>query len=395
MNTLPKCAFVCLLILTLSCGDDNENGPEQHDSAKILFEAATSSASEDAERIYYIRLTVEGDLSEEVEVTFDVSGTASSDDFSISSAPVTLPEGTTFLNLELTVVKDFEYEVDEEYIDIELTGVSGDAVLGDVTVHRVTIARDDPIFVGIGGGATELGFVAGTSRNIEINLTDILQEDVLVTLGIEEDEAEAFSFQKDSYVSEESMMISAGETVASLNVHCLSGELNSSSLIISGVESPDSDFGSGVGIDSNTSSLQLNGLGEEMGVIEFELSWTSLDENLTMRLGMCKNTCYSYTSYFSEPLYLYDTISLDEIEEEISLNVLNYDLDQFKEADVLLTVSTRGATSWNSVLNAEQSYSFTITPNDWEGDVTSNGVITGKIKRFLISRKDFDYRPEF
>lgn len=118
----------------------------------------------------------------DVEVPFSVSGTASDPaDYTITASPVTIPAGTTTVDIIVTVI-DNEIDESDETVIITLGSPTG-AILGTTSVHTLTITDDDTAGVTVSPVSGHVTTEAGGTATFTVRLTSEPTAAVVIALS--------------------------------------------------------------------------------------------------------------------------------------------------------------------------------------------------------------------
>ncbi|TWT55071.1 Calx-beta domain protein [Rubripirellula amarantea] len=183
----------------------------------VSFGSASQTVNEDAGSVTF-DVVLSTALTEAVEVTYSVSGTAiGGSDFTITDSPITIPAGSTSVPITLNVIDDAIDETDQETVVVTITGVVG-ANLGASVVHTATIVDNDdpPLSVSMDVTGTAGGEGIG-SLQFELNLSAVSTTDVSIPFTLSGTATDGSDFT----VPVSPVTIAAGETSTTFTITVL------------------------------------------------------------------------------------------------------------------------------------------------------------------------------
>ena len=154
---------------------------QDNDSATVEFDMAASNLGEGDDAVG-IQLNLSAMSTQDVMVSYTVGGTASDPaDYTITPSPVTIPAGSTTVDIALDPQEDLLVEGPETVI-ITLTGATN-AGLGTTQVHTATLQDNDVPTVEFAAAAQNVD-EGGAAAPIVVNLSDALGVDVMVSYTV-------------------------------------------------------------------------------------------------------------------------------------------------------------------------------------------------------------------
>lgn len=269
----------------------------------------------------------------DVSLDLQIAGSASQDDFTVSTTTITIPAGETVATFEVSGVDDSLHEGDER-IDFDIVNTVNVVAPLDVQVS-VTIADDDlaPNAVvsvaqasieeagGVGTGRVTLDAPSGLDAQIELVLTGAASD-------------------ADYTISTSSLTIPAGETFAEFTLTSLDDALfETNELIVVGIESagnatfsPDQQVVTAIIDDEDPPQVSLAVSAESIEETGSATVTIELDAVSALDVGILLEISGSASEADVEPITTEVTIPAGETSATISVSAIDDDVDEADES---------------------------------------------------------------
>jgi len=154
---------------------------DNDDPPLVSFDLASQSGPEGVGTMI-VKAELENASSKDVTVSFGLSGTATpgaGNDYTITSSPVTIPAGATYVDIVISVYEDGIPEPDETIILTMGTPTNG--TLGSPSVHTSTITYS--------GGQPTVSFIKESDFVVRAELDSVWSNDVVVPFTLSDSTA--------------------------------------------------------------------------------------------------------------------------------------------------------------------------------------------------------------
>ena len=190
----------------------------------VSFATGTSTVAEAAATTAFISVELDAVSGADTLVTIvadAASSAATPADFTYLVGPsVTIPAGALAVNIEIAIVDDALFEVDESLI-LDITGATGATFIG-TTAHIMTIPTNDPSArpdVSFLAATSTVAEAAATTASITVDLSAISGADTVVTITRNAATSTAALTQDYTFATGPSVTIGAGSLTADITVN--------------------------------------------------------------------------------------------------------------------------------------------------------------------------------
>ena len=350
----------------------NTNGADtvtvtDDDVTEVSFAASTSSAAEGS-GTRTVRVNLSPVPATALTLNYTVSGTATSgSDYTSIGTSVSVPSGSSFINISVPILNDSADEVDETLI-ITLGGGSHYDI-GSTNVHTLTITDNDVPAVSFSASASSTA-EGGGSNNITVNISPAPATGFTVTYTV----GGTATSGSDYTAPSGSFGVAAGQTTATIAVLVTDDSVTSE-----GSETVILTLSNGSGYTKGTRSVHTLSINDNDGTptVRFNSSSATIMEgpnksqsvrinlspapssNITLRYGV-SGTATSGSDY--DTMSGSKTVTAGSISTTVTIYIIDDSIEDTGET-VVLTLSS----GTDYAVGSPSTFTLTITNDDRPG----------------------------